>query len=43
MLKQACMLCKIVGLLAIVGALNWGLIGLRVTTWWSKYLAQGHH
>ena len=28
MLKQACMLCKIVGLLAIVGALNWGLIGL---------------
>ena len=28
MLKQACVLCKIVGLLAIVGALNWGLIGL---------------
>ena len=28
MLKQACLLCKIVGLLAIVGALNWGLIGI---------------
>jgi hypothetical protein len=27
MLKQACFLCKIVGLLAIIGALNWGLIG----------------
>ena len=28
MLKQACMLCKFVGLLAIVGALNWGSISL---------------
>lgn len=27
MLKQACLLCKIVGAIAIVGALNWGLIG----------------
>ena len=28
MLKQACMVCKIVGALAIIGALNWGLVGI---------------
>lgn len=28
MLKQACVFCKIVGALAIIGALNWGLVGL---------------
>lgn len=28
MLKQACMFCKIVGALAIIGALNWGLVGI---------------
>jgi uncharacterized membrane protein YuzA (DUF378 family) len=28
MFKQACIVCKIVGFFAIVGALNWGLIGL---------------
>lgn len=28
MLKQACMFCKVVGAFAIVGALNWGLIGI---------------
>ena len=28
MLKQACGLCKVVGAIAIVGALNWGLIGV---------------
>lgn len=28
MLKKACTFCKIVGALAIAGALNWGLIGL---------------
>lgn len=28
MLKQACSLCKVVGALAIIGALNWGIIGL---------------
>lgn len=27
MFKQACLLCKAVGLLAVVGAINWGLIG----------------
>lgn len=28
LMKQACLLCKIVGAVAIVGALNWGLVGL---------------
>ena len=28
MLKQACILCKVVGALAIIGALNWGLVGV---------------
>ena len=27
MLKQACPLCKVVGALAIIGAINWGLVG----------------
>jgi len=28
MLKQACSLCKVVGAIAIIGALNWGLVAL---------------
>jgi hypothetical protein len=28
MLQQACVFCKIVGALAIIGALNWGLVGV---------------
>lgn len=28
MLKNACLLCKIVGAIAIIGALNWGILGL---------------
>ena len=28
MFKQACTLCKIVGVFAVIGCLNWGLIGL---------------
>ena len=28
MLKQACLICKIVGVIAIIGCLNWGLVGL---------------
>jgi uncharacterized protein len=28
MLKQSCAICKIVGAIAIIGALNWGLVGL---------------
>ena len=28
MLQKACVICKVVGVFAIAGALNWGLIGL---------------
>ena len=28
MLKQSCAVCKIVGAIAIIGALNWGLVGI---------------
>ena len=28
MFKQACGLCKVVGVIAILGALNWGFIGI---------------
>ncbi len=28
MLKQSCILCKIVGALAGIGAINWGLVGI---------------
>ena len=28
MLKRSCTICKIVGAIAIIGALNWGLIAL---------------
>ena len=28
MLKQSCFVCKIVGAIAIIGALNWGLIAV---------------
>lgn len=28
MLKQACTWCKVVGAIAIIGALNWGILGL---------------
>ena len=31
MFKQACNLCKVVGVFAIIGALNWGMIGLTGT------------
>ena len=27
MFKKTCFLCKIFGLIAIIGALNWGLVG----------------
>ena len=38
MLKQACLLCKIVGALAITGAINWGIIGLFKVNLIDKYL-----
>lgn len=28
MLKQSCLLCKVVGAIAIIGALNWGAIAV---------------
>ena len=28
MLKNSCMVCQIVGLIAIIGALNWGMMAL---------------
>lgn len=28
MLKKSCLVCKIVGAIAIIGALNWGLIAV---------------
>ena len=28
MLKGRCIICKLVGTLVIIGALNWGLVGL---------------
>lgn len=28
MLKQSCAVCKIVGIVAIIGCLNWGLVGV---------------
>ena len=28
MFKKACMLCKVAGALAIIGAINWGLVGV---------------
>jgi uncharacterized protein len=28
MFKQACCVCKIVGIVAVLGLLNWGLVGV---------------
>lgn len=41
MLKQACFLCKIVGAIAIIGALNWGLVGLLNLNLVEKFLGEG--
>ena len=41
MLKKACSLCKVVGVLAIIGALNWGLIGLTGTNLVEQILGMG--
>ena len=41
MLKQACVLCKIVGAIAIIGALNWGAIGLTGTNFVEQIFGQG--
>lgn len=41
MLKQACILCKIVGAIAIVGCLNWGLVGLLGVNLVERVLGEG--
>ena len=41
MLKQACLLCKIVGAIAIVGALNWGSISLFQMNFVEQVLGMG--
>ncbi len=28
-MKANCLVCKLVGVLVIIGALNWGLVGIR--------------
>ena len=41
MLKQACPLCKVVGVIAIIGCLNWGLIGLTGTNFVEQIFGSG--
>lgn len=41
MLKQACMLCKVVGAIAIIGALNWGLMGVMGVNLIEHFLGAG--
>lgn len=38
--KGACLVCKIVGLLVAVGALNWGLVGLMQLDLVAKLLGE---
>lgn len=41
MLKQACTFCKVVGIFAIIGALNWGSIGLTGNNFVAGILGEG--
>ena len=41
MLKQSCPLCKIVGLIAIIGALNWASTGIFDVNLVEKFLGYG--
>ena len=41
MLKQSCILCKIVGAIAIVGALNWGAVGLLNVNFVEQFFGVG--
>ncbi len=41
MTGQKCFICKIAGLLAIVGALNWGLVGLVNLNLVTRLLGEG--
>ena len=42
MFKQACLLCKIVGVFAILGALNWGFTEFVHVNLVDKYFAPLH-
>ncbi len=41
MLKQGCMVCKVFGALAIVGAINWGVIAITGTNYLENALGAG--
>ena len=41
MFKQACLFCKIVGAIAIIGALNWGSVGIFHVNFVEQLLGQG--
>ncbi len=41
MLKQACGVCKVVGLIAIIGALNWGIMAVTGKNAVEHFLGHG--
>ena len=41
MLKQACVFCKVVGLIAIIGALNWASVAFLNTNFVEQVLGVG--
>ena len=41
MLKEACVFCKVVGAIAIIGALNWGLVGIANVNLIDHFLGVG--
>ena len=41
MLQKTCTCCKVVGIFAIIGALNWGTIGLMNTNFVEQILGTG--
>lgn len=41
MLKQACVLCKVVGLIAIAGCLNWAAVGFLNTNFVEQIFGMG--
>ncbi len=41
MFQKACNICKVVGVFAIVGALNWGLVGVAHINLVERFLGEG--
>lgn len=41
MMKQACVLCKIVGLIAAIGCLNWAAVGFLNTNFVEQLFGMG--